>query len=162
MNYKVPERKHEMEEALRKLEAAADATAIAHDVLIAIPTKGMASWGRGEDRKNATADLKAAQNDQALCQNAFNLAVAAYEEAVKLQAVADAAAAEADKAARDEVKTAAARILNTEAVETIGKSRVRAIEKLNTREEKIRAERASLKADLDAAVILGFDGTVAE
>ncbi len=176
MDFQVPEKKNAMNEAKKRLDLAADLLSIAagitskaHDALTAIPTKGRSSWFRGADRANAQNVLKAAQQEQAIRQSAsdkaendYNQAIEAYVDATRLQGVADKAAAEADKAARDEVKTAAARILPTDQVEIVGKRSVRKLETLTAREQKLRTDKASVNADLRAAEILGFSGTVAE
>lgn len=176
MNFQVPEKEKAMNEAEKQLDLAADLLSIAagftskmHDALTDIPSKGWSSWFRDTDRKNAATDLKKAQEQQALRQAArdkaelaFHQAVDAYLDAVRSQSIADNAAAEADQAARAEVKAAAARILPTDQIEIVGKRSVRKLETLTAREQKLRTDKASVNADLRAAEILGFSGTVAE
>lgn len=176
MNFKTDAKKQEMQVAREKLEfaagllsAAASITSKAHDALTAIPTKGRSSWFRGADRANAQADLLAAQQEQAMRQSARDKAEIAYNQASEVylvaihdQRIADESAAEADKAAREQMKNAMVRILPTQLIDTTGKKAVRRLETLKAREEKLRTDKASVNADLRAAEILGFSGTVAE
>lgn len=94
MNFNVPQKKLEMEIAEKRLEKASAATAAAFETLKAIPTTGVASWGRSEELKQATKNHKASQKAQAECQIAYEVAADEYQVARHLQSIADESRAE--------------------------------------------------------------------
>ncbi len=118
------------------------------------------------DEQNAIANAKAllekARREASEASAILGEAEAELAEALHDKGIYDQAFEEADKAAREEMKGAMARILPTELIEKTGRSAVRKLENLNAREEKIRASKASVKADLLSAEILGFTSKVAE